>query len=257
MPSTRISASATRMRVERLGARSCHGRSAWRSSSRSRAARGSPPRRGCRPARRGRPACASRVMRPGDGAKVSGSSALMRHSKAWPWQAMSAWVSASRSPRATRMLLLHDVDAGGHFGHRMLDLQPRVHLDEVESALLVQELEGAHAAVADAAGRPPRSARPPRRPAPRRCRAPALPRPPSDGAAAASSPGCRARSRGRGCRPAPGSPHAADAAGTSRCRSRDCRRRGVPPRGSGRWRRAARLPRAPRACRARRRRRRP
>src|SRR5207245_5376865 len=50
-------------------------------------------------------------------------------------------------------LLLHDVDARRHLRHRMLDLQPRVHLDEVERAVLVEELEGADAAVTDLAAR--------------------------------------------------------------------------------------------------------
>ena len=57
-------------------------------------------------------------------------------------------------------LLLHDVDAGDHLGHRMLDLHARVHLDEVELAVLVQELEGAGAASSRSAGRPRRSASP-------------------------------------------------------------------------------------------------
>src|SRR5690606_148609 len=48
-------------------------------------------------------------------------------------------------------LRLHDVDAGDHLGDRVLDLHAGVHLDEVELAILVQELEGAGAAVADAA----------------------------------------------------------------------------------------------------------
>ena len=52
---------------------------------------------------------------------------------------------AGRDPN----LLLHDVQAGDQFGHRMFDLDPRVHLDEIELALFVQELEGARAAVAD------------------------------------------------------------------------------------------------------------
>lgn len=46
-------------------------------------------------------------------------------------------------------LLLHDVDAGDHFRDRVLDLHARVHLDEVELAVLIQELERAGAAVAD------------------------------------------------------------------------------------------------------------
>ena len=73
----------------------------------------------------------------------------MRHSIAWP----RIWIVALRE----RQLLagghadlhLHDVDAGHHLGHRMLDLHAGVHLDEIELAVLVQELEGAGAAVAD------------------------------------------------------------------------------------------------------------
>src|SRR5690606_32019789 len=47
-------------------------------------------------------------------------------------------------------LLADQVDAGDHLGDRVLDLDTGVHLDEVEAAVLVQELEGAGAAVADA-----------------------------------------------------------------------------------------------------------
>ena len=39
----------------------------------------------------------------------------------------------------------HEVDPGDHLGHRMLDLQAGIHLDEVELAVLVQELDGAGA----------------------------------------------------------------------------------------------------------------
>ena len=48
-------------------------------------------------------------------------------------------------------LLEHEVDAGDGLGHRMLDLQARVHLDEVELAVLVEELDRAGAAVLDLA----------------------------------------------------------------------------------------------------------
>src|SRR5450830_1697511 len=48
-------------------------------------------------------------------------------------------------------LFLHDVDAGDHFRDRVFHLHARVHLDEVELAVLVQELERAGAAVADLA----------------------------------------------------------------------------------------------------------
>ena len=46
-------------------------------------------------------------------------------------------------------LLAHDVDAGDRFGHRMLDLQARVHLDEIEVAVLVKELDRAGAEIAE------------------------------------------------------------------------------------------------------------
>ena len=64
---------------------------------------------------------------------------------------MSRWRKRSFSPAAIADLLLHDVDAGDQFGHRVLDLDARVHLDEVELAVLVQELERAGAAIADLA----------------------------------------------------------------------------------------------------------
>src|SRR5690606_9309209 len=51
---------------------------------------------------------------------------------------------AARDPQ----LLLDDVDAGDHLRYRMLDLQPGVHLDEIELPVLVQELEGPGAAIA-------------------------------------------------------------------------------------------------------------
>jgi hypothetical protein len=53
-------------------------------------------------------------------------------------------------PEATRNLLGDEIDAGDHLGDRMLDLDAGVHLDEVELAVLEEELEGAGAAVADA-----------------------------------------------------------------------------------------------------------
>jgi hypothetical protein len=43
----------------------------------------------------------------------------------------------------------HDVDPCRHLGHGMLDLDPRVHLDEEERVVLDQELERADALVAD------------------------------------------------------------------------------------------------------------
>src|SRR5204862_7332553 len=47
-------------------------------------------------------------------------------------------------------LLLHDVDAGHHLRHRVLDLHAGVHLDEVELAFFVEKLVSARSAVADA-----------------------------------------------------------------------------------------------------------
>ena len=45
---------------------------------------------------------------------------------------------------------LDEIEAGDQLRHRMLDLQPRVHLEEVEIAILVDdELDGAGAVVAD------------------------------------------------------------------------------------------------------------
>ena len=48
-------------------------------------------------------------------------------------------------------LLGDEVDAGDHLGDRMLDLKSRVHLEEVELAVGVQELDGAGVVVADRA----------------------------------------------------------------------------------------------------------
>ena len=50
-------------------------------------------------------------------------------------------------------LLLHDVDAGDHFGHRVFDLEARVRLHEVEPSFGIhQELEGARVGVLDCPG---------------------------------------------------------------------------------------------------------
>jgi hypothetical protein len=54
-------------------------------------------------------------------------------------------------------LLLDEVDAGDHLGDRVFDLDTGVHLDEVELAVLIQELEGARTAVADLARQARRS----------------------------------------------------------------------------------------------------
>ena len=45
-------------------------------------------------------------------------------------------------------LLIDDVNSGDHFGDRMLDLYPRIHLDEKELPVFVQELDRSSADVA-------------------------------------------------------------------------------------------------------------
>ena len=45
-------------------------------------------------------------------------------------------------------LLTNEVDAGDHFRHRVLDLDPRIHLDEVEISILIEEFHRARAAIA-------------------------------------------------------------------------------------------------------------
>ena len=94
----------------------------------------------------------------------------------------------------------HEIDAGDQLGDRVLDLEARVHLQEVEAArrAVEQELERAGADVADR--RAPRAPRP--RPSRARIsssmrRATASPRSPSGGAAGSSS---RARTGGPRCR---------------------------------------------------------
>src|SRR5690606_26104514 len=58
---------------------------------------------------------------------------------------------AQRIAVGDAQLLLHDVDAGDHLGHRVLHLDAGVHFDEVELPVLVEELHGPGTAVADAA----------------------------------------------------------------------------------------------------------
>ena len=50
-------------------------------------------------------------------------------------------------------LLQDEVDVGDHFGHRMLDLNARIHFDEIELAVLVEKLDGADAEILDLAHR--------------------------------------------------------------------------------------------------------
>ena len=75
----------------------------------------------------------------------------MRHSMAWPFGAqqrrrIQIEPLAARDPN----LPAHEIEAGHHLGDRVLDLQPRVHLEEIEAAVLVeQELDRAGVGVAD------------------------------------------------------------------------------------------------------------
>jgi hypothetical protein len=81
------------------------------------------------------------VIVPGEGTKVSGSSALMRHSMAWPWKRDVFLGHRQTGAGGDPDLLIDQVDAGDRLRDRMLDLQAGVHLDEVELAVLVEELD--------------------------------------------------------------------------------------------------------------------
>ena len=80
------------------------------------------------------------MTRPGVGMKVvgilGGDAALDRVAG----EADVALPVAKRRAGGDADLLAHEVDAADHLGDRMLYLQPRVHLDEGELAVLVQEL---------------------------------------------------------------------------------------------------------------------
>ena len=74
----------------------------------------------------------------------------MRASIAWPWMASWSWRSGRGSPAATRSCHSTRSRPGDHLGHRMLDLQARVHLHEIEAAVgMGDELDRARADVAD------------------------------------------------------------------------------------------------------------
>ena len=73
--------------------------------------------------------------------------------------------------------LLDQIDAGDEFRHRMLDLQPRVHLQKIEAAVLGgDELDRAGAVVADGLGERDRLLAHFRRASRRRAAGSALPR---------------------------------------------------------------------------------
>ena len=141
-----------------------HGRSAWRSSSRSRAARDSPAPAWLSTRTPQPPGSSHASMRPGDGAKVSGSSALMRHSNAWPRQRDVGLREGQRARRARRgcccctMSMPAVISVTG-----CSTCSARVHLDEEERAVLVPGTRTCRRRSSRSAGRPRRSARRPRR----------------------------------------------------------------------------------------------
>ena len=66
-----------------------------------------------------------------------------------PAQPDIALAIAERLAGGDAQLLADDVETADHLADRVLDLQPRVHLDEVERAVLVQELDRTGAFVAE------------------------------------------------------------------------------------------------------------
>ena len=74
----------------------------------------------------------------------------MRHSIAQPSRRTSAWREGERLAGGDADHLLDQVEPGDAFGDRVLDLQPRVHLEEVEAAVLADdELDRAGRLVVD------------------------------------------------------------------------------------------------------------
>ena len=59
---------------------------------------------------------------------------------AWPDRRIAACVDRQRLARRHPQLPLHQVEPGDHFSNRMLDLQPRIHLQEEEPACIGNEL---------------------------------------------------------------------------------------------------------------------
>ena len=72
---------------------------------------------------------------------------------AWPWNCTSLLRRAEVGAGRDADLLEDQVDVGDHLGHRMLDLDARVHLDEIELAVLVEEFDGADAEIFELAHR--------------------------------------------------------------------------------------------------------
>ena len=80
---------------------------------------------------------------------MRGSSALIRHSMAWPSKRDVVLRERQAEAGGDADLLVDEVDAGDRLGDRMLDLQAGVHLDEIELAVLVEELDRAGAGIAE------------------------------------------------------------------------------------------------------------
>ena len=76
----------------------------------------------------------------------------MRHLDRVAAPAISSWEKPSGSPAATRSCSATRSSAGDHLGDRVFDLQPGVHLEEVEAAVLVEELDGSRTFVAAGGG---------------------------------------------------------------------------------------------------------
>ena len=144
----------------------------------------------------------------------------MRHSIAWPRSTTSSWVNGSGSPAATADAGLDDVDAGGHLGHAVLDLDARVHLEEEVLAVGEQSLDRCRRRGsrrrARRSSRSCRSARAARRR--RSTAAPATPRSASGGGAGSSSRARRGARRCRARRRAPAPRRGAGRAGSARGR---------------------------------------
>ena len=100
----------------------------------------------------------ARSTRPAWGRKpASASSAYSRTSTAWPRSTRSRLAQLELGAGGDLDLPAHQVDRGDRLGDRVLDLDPGVHLEEEERAVLVdQELGRAGADVADRLGQPQR-----------------------------------------------------------------------------------------------------
>src|SRR5437868_9725323 len=86
------------------------------------------------------------ARRRGEGVRALGVDAALDRVAA---QLDVALAIAERSARCDAQLLADEVDGADHLGDRMLHLQARVHLDEEEVAVLIEEFEGTEALIAE------------------------------------------------------------------------------------------------------------